>query len=194
MSPESRERPVDYPVRIEFDDQDNLYVAQFIDLPGCSASGSSVQEAYDEAQRAKEGWLRLAEEQGLPIPQPSRTDEYSGRILLRLPSSLHAALVDRAKAQATSLNQYAVHLLSGAVVGNAISAEIERLRTEVVSLERNLNQLSRSMEFSFSAPAQQMAGTQVVPIGLNLSQPSQRTGGSAYAAGSGNVGQGNWIH
>lgn len=97
---------VDYPVRIEYDRDDALYVAEFLDLPGCSATGATASEAYERAQSAKIEWLRVALEQDLPIPRPSRTGEYSGRILVRLPASLHANLADRARVNGISLNQY----------------------------------------------------------------------------------------
>lgn len=40
---------------------------------------------------------------------------YSGRILLRVPSSLHAMLVEAAEAEGVSLNQFTMGALAGAV-------------------------------------------------------------------------------
>ena len=39
-------------------------------------------------------------------------DEYSGRVLLRLPRSLHKALREEAAAEGVSLNQYLLYKLS----------------------------------------------------------------------------------
>ncbi len=164
-----------YPVKIDFDDQDQLYTAEFLDLPGCSASGETVEEAYDRAQTAKQEWLRLSTEQGLPIPKPSRAEEYSGRFLLRLPPSLHAMLAERAKLQGSSLNQYAVHLLSGAVVGDSVCTQIDQLQRKVAGLEVQLSLLSRSLELSRPVVTQQPLGTPVT-TGSTL-QPS----GGGYA-------------
>ena len=33
-----------YPVRVEYDDEDAVFVADFLDLPGCSATGATVAE------------------------------------------------------------------------------------------------------------------------------------------------------
>jgi antitoxin HicB len=151
-----------YPVKIDFDDQDKLYVAEFLDLPGCSATGSTVEEAYQRAQTAKQDWLRLSREQGLPIPKPSRAEEYSGRFLLRLPPSLHAMLAERARLQASSLNQYVVHLLSGAVVGDSVSSQIDQLKRKVAGLESQLGQLSRNLDLSRPTTAQQTIGATVM--------------------------------
>lgn len=146
-----------YPVKIYFDDDDEIFVAEFPDLPGCSAYGDSVDEAYQAAQTAKQGWLDLAVEQGLPIPKPTRVEEYSGRILLRLPSSLHASLVERAELQLTSLNQYAVHLLSAAIVGDSVKKEVEQLRAAVGTLQVQVKQLASSVAVS-QAQMSQISG------------------------------------
>jgi antitoxin HicB len=120
-------KALDYPVRIEYDREDSLYVATFVDLPGCSAPGPTVTKAYARAQQAKAEWLRVALEQGLPIPNPSKTGEYSGRILVRLPASLHAMLAGRARSNGASLNQYIVQLLSAGAVGEAVGSRLEAL-------------------------------------------------------------------
>jgi antitoxin HicB len=181
-----------YPVKIDFDEQDRLYIAEFLDLPGCSATGETVDEAYQRAQRAKQEWLRVSSEQGLPIPKPSRAEEYSGRFLLRLPPSLHAMLAERAKLQASSLNQYAVHLLSGAVVGDSVSTQIDQLKRKVAGLELQLSQLSRSFELSRAPTVQQTLGT-AVTVSTGLAPTS---GMCTFATGGTmqNVGQSssNW--
>lgn len=128
-------KALDYPVRIEYDRQDSLYVAAFVDLPGCSAPGPTVTEAYARAQQAKAEWLRVALEQGLPIPRPSKTGEYSGRILVRLPASLHAMLAGRARSNGTSLNQYIVHLLSAGAVGEQVGSRLEALTGRLQEIE-----------------------------------------------------------
>jgi predicted RNase H-like HicB family nuclease len=116
---------LNYPVKIEYDDEDALFIAGFPDLPGCSATGSTVPEAYEHALEAKGEWLRVTLEQGLPVPRPSKTRDYSGRILVRLPVSLHATLADSAGLNGVSLNQYIVHLLSAGMVGDQVSSKLE---------------------------------------------------------------------
>ncbi len=136
MNAESLERlkALNYPLKLEFDEEDKLFIAEFLDLPGCSASGETVEEAYRRAQEAKEEWLRVTLEQGLPIPKPSMSQEYSGRILVRLPASLHGMLSNRAQLHGASLNQFIVHLLSAAAVGDEVSTKIDELRAYVSKL------------------------------------------------------------
>ncbi len=155
MNAESLEKlkALNYPIRIEFDEKDKLFIAEFLDLPGCSASGESVEEAYSRAQEAKEEWLRVTLEQGLPIPKPSASQEYSGRILVRLPASLHAMLSGRAQLHGASLNQFIVHLLSAAAVGDEVSTKIDELRDYVSKLEWRVAKLSQSLNQLLSRTA-----------------------------------------
>jgi predicted RNase H-like HicB family nuclease/plasmid stability protein len=149
---------LNYPVRIEYDSEDSLFVADFLDLPGCSASGSTITEAFNRAQEAKAEWLRVALEQELPIPKPSKTGEYSGRILVRLPESLHSMLASRASINGTSLNQYIVHLLSAGIVGEEVSRKLEALTDHIQNIERQI--ASRFASGSFP-------GVQVRDVGLS---------------------------
>lgn len=87
------------------------YVVEFPELPGCLTQGETLQEAHDMAQDAKRTWLLDALSHGDSIPEPA-SDEYSGRILLRAPKSLHKELVERAKKEGVSLNQFMVYQLS----------------------------------------------------------------------------------
>jgi predicted RNase H-like HicB family nuclease len=128
-------KALDYPLRIEYDDEDGLFVAEFLDLPGCSATGSTVAEAYERAQEAKAEWLRVTLDQGLPVPKSSKARDYSGRILVRLPVSLHATLADGARANGASLNQYIVHLLSAGAVGDQLSSKLEAMTGQLRELE-----------------------------------------------------------
>jgi len=47
------------------------------------------------------------------IPKPLKIDDnYSGKILLRMPKTLHAHLIAAAKVEGVSLNQYILYKLS----------------------------------------------------------------------------------
>lgn len=150
-----------YPVRIEYDQADNLFVAEFLDLPGCSATGDTVTEAYDRAEEAKREWLQLALEQGLPIPKPSTTEDYSGRVLLRIPTSLHAMVADRARLHGASLNQYLVHLLSAATVQDEVSDKLEEMRGQIERLDWRLAKLTSNLKqlSSYASQASLRANT-----------------------------------
>jgi predicted RNase H-like HicB family nuclease len=98
-----------YPAQVFYSDEDEGFIAVATDLPGCSAFGETQEEAVAELRNAIDAWQMAAEKAGNPIPGPSKhhlDDLPSGKILLRLPRSLHAQLIDRAKQESVSLNQH----------------------------------------------------------------------------------------
>jgi predicted RNase H-like HicB family nuclease len=60
----------DYHINIFFSEEDGEYIADIPDLKYCSASGETPEEALHEVLIAKELWLEVAHEKGLPIPKP----------------------------------------------------------------------------------------------------------------------------
>ena len=106
-------------------DPDGGYVVEFPDLPGCITQVESLDELARAASEAKAVWMESTLAQGLPIPDPTYPESLSGKFNVRLPKSLHRALVDRAEAEGVSLNQLIVYLLSwGAASHNLELAEL----------------------------------------------------------------------
>lgn len=87
------------------------YVVEFPELPGCLTQGDTLEDAHAMAQDAKKTWLSDAISHGEAIPEPT-DGHYSGRILLRAPKSLHKELIERAKREGVSLNQFMIYQLS----------------------------------------------------------------------------------
>jgi len=88
------------------------YLATAPEMPGCMTAGETPEEALRMLRDAMEAWLEAAIVAGDPIPEPDE-DRYSGRMLLRMPKSLHARLAEHAKREHVSINQLAVTLLAG---------------------------------------------------------------------------------
>ena len=101
-----------YRMEIIPDDAEGGYVVRFPDLKGCLSSGETIAEALSNADDAKRAWIEAALEDGIEIPEPNKTEDYSGQFKLRLPKSLHRRLAERAKEEGVSMNQYCVYLLS----------------------------------------------------------------------------------
>ena len=102
---------IDYPFEVQrlAPDDGGGYLITFPDLPGCMADGGTVDEAIQNGRDAVVSWIRTAQEFGDPIPQPGSGGE-PVRFVQRLPRSLHAKLVARAKADGVSLNTMVVAL------------------------------------------------------------------------------------
>jgi predicted RNase H-like HicB family nuclease len=101
-----------YRTRIFWSSDDEGYIAECPDLPGCSAFAETQEQALAELSHARKAWLSAARAAGNPIPPPSNPPQASGKILVRMPKSLHARLVSTAEMESISLNQYIVYLLT----------------------------------------------------------------------------------
>lgn len=61
-----------YEVTIFWSDQDNCFVAEVPELPGCMADGDTYQEAAANAETAINEWIDIATRLGRVIPEPRR--------------------------------------------------------------------------------------------------------------------------
>jgi len=105
----------DYPVLLHRD-REGDYIAEIPDLPGCMTDARTKEEALREIEDAKRAWIAVALEKGMEIPEPRDLDgQPSGKILLRLPKSLHRSLWWEAEREGVSLNQSVVFLLTKAI-------------------------------------------------------------------------------
>jgi antitoxin HicB len=95
-------------------DEDGGFVAEVEELPGCVADGETPNEAVENLREAMKSWIASRQEAGLDIPEPRDTAEYSGKVLLRMPKSLHRKLSEQAAREGVSLNQHMVSTLSEA--------------------------------------------------------------------------------
>jgi predicted RNase H-like HicB family nuclease len=59
-----------YEVITYWSEEDQIFVAEVPELPGCAAHGASPNSALTEAEEAISLWLDTAQEFGDPIPQP----------------------------------------------------------------------------------------------------------------------------
>lgn len=93
------------------EDESGGFVARVPDLPGCVTQGDTREEAVELIEDAKQAWLESAWEHGDEIPLPSSARQYSGRLNLRMPKSLHRKLDEQARREGVSLNQHLVSVL-----------------------------------------------------------------------------------
>jgi antitoxin HicB len=124
---------LNYP--IELTREEGLFVAAHPDLPGCVSQGDSAEEAIANLDDAREAWIRVGLEDRQFIPEPLPV-EFSGRLSLRIPVSLHAFLAQAAVRQGVSLNQLLNVILAewsgGAGVKDRVAEELRSLLEEVL--------------------------------------------------------------
>jgi predicted RNase H-like HicB family nuclease len=59
-----------YEVIIYWSEDDEAYIAEVPELPGCMADGSSYQDALANAELVIQEWIDTATELGRAIPEP----------------------------------------------------------------------------------------------------------------------------
>ena len=59
-----------YEVIIYWSDEDNAFVAEVPELPGCMADGITREKALANAQVVIKEWIETAKELDRPIPEP----------------------------------------------------------------------------------------------------------------------------
>lgn len=96
---------------------DVTWLAEIEELPNCSARGATPEEAVRRVWDAAEGRLGQAKERegGGDGKQPTTAARHSGKLLVRMPATLHDELARAAESEGVSLNQLITGALAGAV-------------------------------------------------------------------------------
>jgi antitoxin HicB len=76
--------------------------------------GNNIPDADSILEDALVSWLEIVLEKNIDISEPTQADlnKYSGKLLLRMPKSLHKALLERSEAENASLNSVVNMLLT----------------------------------------------------------------------------------
>ncbi len=59
-----------YEVIIYWSKEDEAFIAEAPELPGCAADGATYQEALSNVEVIIKEWIETARELGRPIPEP----------------------------------------------------------------------------------------------------------------------------
>ena len=97
------------------DDDGPAWTAQLVEFPGCEARGDTEAEALAGVRLEMARWIDDALANDRPIPSPRAANAYSGRLLVRMPPTLHADLARTADREKVSLNTLIVGILGGAL-------------------------------------------------------------------------------
>jgi predicted RNase H-like HicB family nuclease len=136
-----------------YQDEGGDWIVAIDDLEGCVADGKTPDEAVANLREAMRSWLESRIQAGLEIPEPSGITDYSGRVLLRMPRSLHQRLSIQAKAEGVSLNQYLVSLLA---YSSGRSRPLEQGIIQAVSTNRSCSLAGTTGEWYWAnAPSEE---------------------------------------
>lgn len=103
-----------YPFEIHTlsEDEGGGFMISFPDFNECIADGETVNEAIENGYEALGAVIETLKEMKMPVPEPGSAVQASGKFVLRLPKSLHAYLLTKAKSEKVSMNTLAVALLA----------------------------------------------------------------------------------
>ena len=91
------------------------WTAKVEELPGCEAHAETADEATRAIRDSMEAWIAEALANNREVPEPRSAASYSGRLMLRMPHSLHAELARAAERDDVSLNQFITSSLASSV-------------------------------------------------------------------------------
>lgn len=127
-------------IRKENIDGDIYFVGRVAEFPNISAFEDTFEDARSTVIDAINTLKLIADQDGVAIPEPMQSSEveYSGRVTLRLPKTLHARLDRLAKAEDVSLNQIMITGLA-TYVGEAdgLSRAAKVVADTVINVARN---------------------------------------------------------
>jgi len=97
------------------EDKSRPWTASVEELPGCLTRGKTSEEALTAIEAVMAKWIAVALEEGREIPEPRSATSHSGRLLLRMPRTLHADLTRASEREGVSLNQFITDVLAAAI-------------------------------------------------------------------------------
>jgi predicted RNase H-like HicB family nuclease len=59
-----------YEIILYWSQEDQAFIAEVPELPGCAADGATYQEAVAQVEVVMREWIETAQELGRPIPTP----------------------------------------------------------------------------------------------------------------------------
>jgi antitoxin HicB len=118
--------------RMILPESDGSFRGEIMEFPGCIATGDSAPETLATLEEVAQSWLLSALERGQNIPEPiDNNNDFSGRLVLRIPKSLHKRAAWIAEREGVSLNNFITTSLSGSV--GERNASVTALLTSAVT-------------------------------------------------------------
>ena len=99
-----------YVARIEYDEEDRIFVGHLAGIKDIVGfHGTTVTELENAFHESVDNYIAISEETGRIAQKP-----YSGKLMLRVSSDIHAAVATAAQVHGKSINQWASEVLSQA--------------------------------------------------------------------------------
>ncbi len=172
------------------------WFVEVAELPGCMSEGNDPGDAIAMIREAMQGWLEIALEDGIPIPEPRELEQYSGKFVVRVPRWLHRELVRTTDQEGVSLNHFVSTVLARAV-GEQATTPGSTARPEAAAKEAAflkparaaLASLTTSLKRGDITEALRLAGEMAPLLRADSSGPLASEGGPQRRVVRGNAGR-----
>ncbi|MDA0246122.1 MAG: toxin-antitoxin system HicB family antitoxin [Chloroflexi bacterium] len=103
-----------YPFEIRplTDEDGGGFLISFTDFAECISDGETIEEAIHNGMDALQETIFALESLNLAVPEPGSGGSHSGKFIQRVPKSIHARLVIRAKQEGVSMNALVTSILA----------------------------------------------------------------------------------
>lgn len=109
-------------------ESDGTFRAEIIEFPGCIAVGNTAAEALANLEDVAASWLEATIARDLRVPEPVENTAFSGKLVVRLPKTLHKKAARMAAQDGVSLNQFIVSSVAEQVGYSTARSAAPRLR------------------------------------------------------------------
>lgn len=118
-------------------EDDKEFVGLCREFPSLSAFGESQEQAIAHIKEEVRYVISWMQEEGEIIPEPLELNEFSGRLLVRIPKKLHKELALQAKENNVSINQFILTLLSENLYSQTMKKHIKMLGSYVEQVTKD---------------------------------------------------------
>ena len=100
-----------YTYRVEWSEDDDLFIARALELQTILAHGKTPAEALKELQKPLALALEMMLEDNEELPEPFALQKFKGKFLIRTSPERHKELTVKASESGISVNQYILNRL-----------------------------------------------------------------------------------
>lgn len=153
--------------RILIPNDDGTFSAEILEFSGCFADGNTANEAMENLAKAAKSWIEACLEQGLEIPKPFMNQDFSGKVALRLPRSLHRQAVRFAERDGISLNQFLVSAVAARVgAEDSFARLIDKFEQRIATTAQNIVSIQI---FSYIQGFSHVPDSRIIDLPINYS-------------------------
>lgn len=110
-------------------ESDGAFRAEIIEFPGCIAVGETAAEALANLENVAASWLEATLARRQRIPEPIENIGFSGKLVVRLPKTLHKKAAHMAARDGVSLNQFIVTSVAERVGARSSSTPVGQFQS-----------------------------------------------------------------